>query len=203
MSNNLQALNLLTEQANPKMSTNQGTDLLGSFRRKLAQSRRLRALAERDPSTGLLRRSSFFERLSPWVLQPNQPFTLCLIELEQVQAIYRSYGSSIVEQILGVIGGVLASSFGMADVRGRYGAAAFSVALPGVVATQCAAAVRGVLSAIAELVFVDQEERDLSISCIAGVADFPFDGQTIEGLCKVAERKLWLAARRGAGEVVL
>jgi diguanylate cyclase len=178
--------------------------LLPYLKELLSRQRTMRYAADRDPTTGVLRRTVFFERLEAWRLsngkQPK-PFSLCLFELEDTETLYQRHGVAVVNQLIAVIGSILTASFGISDLRGRYDATMFAVAFPGATPPQCSASVEALLAGVAALEFYDEAGEPFSVSCSAGMSQSPQDGREVSTLCKSAERRLWRASRQGTSQL--
>jgi diguanylate cyclase (GGDEF)-like protein len=182
------------------------TELLPYLKEQLSQQRTMRYAADRDPTTGVLRRTVFSERIDAWLqasAKQPKPLSLCLLELQDTEQLYQRHGVAVVNQLIAVIGSILTASFGVADLRARYHTAMFAVAFPGALAAQCSHQVERLLYAIAALEFYDEEGHTFSISCSAGMSQYPRDSRELSALCKAAERKLWRAARQGTSQLFL
>jgi diguanylate cyclase (GGDEF)-like protein len=182
------------------------TKLLPCLKEQLSRQRIIRYTADRDPTTGLLRRPVFFERLGSWLSSNTKrpkPFSLCLFELKDTEELYRRHGVSVVNQLIAVIGSVLTASFGIADLRSRYQATMFAVAFPRMLAAQCSSSVEALLARVSALEFYDETGARFSISCSAGISQYPQDAREIGALCKSTERKLWRASRQGISQLCM
>jgi diguanylate cyclase (GGDEF)-like protein len=172
-----------------------------NFQARLAQLRQLKSISERN-ATGVLRREIFFQRLESWIrYSRGKSFVLCLIELNNAEALYRQHGSLAVSEVMGTIGRLLNRSFGIADIRGRYLSNSFIVAFPGVASAQCRIDVQKVLDEISSITF--HAEKSFSVSCSAGMSQHLLDEDSVELLCKSAERKLWIASRKGENQLCI
>ena len=182
------------------------TKLLPYLKEQLSRQRTMRSAADRDPTTGVLRRAVFFERLSAWLsssAKKPKPLSLCLFELQDTEELYQRHGVSVVTQLVAVIGSILTASFGIADLRGRYQTTMFAVAFPGMLAPQCSPSIEALLAGVSSLEFYDEAGAPFSVSCSAGLSQYPQDARELSALCKSAERKLWRASRQGLSQLFI
>jgi diguanylate cyclase (GGDEF)-like protein len=165
----------------------------------LYQRSQLRALeamraAVTDPLTGLGNRRRFDERLNEEVppSTPASPVSVCLLDVDGLKRINDRYGHPIGDLALAAVGARLASS----GEAFRLGGDEFALLLPGFEPEQA--------RLLIELVLVDLELEailDEAVNVSGGIAAFPRDGETPEGLVDRADEALYHAKRQAPGSV--
>jgi diguanylate cyclase (GGDEF)-like protein len=165
----------------------------------LYQRSQLRALeamraAVTDPLTGLGNRRRFDERLIEEVppSTPASSVSVCLLDVDGLKRINDRYGHPIGDLALAAVGARLASS----GEAFRLGGDEFALLLPGFEPEQA--------RLLVELVLVDLELEailDEAVNVSGGIAAYPRDGETPEGLIGRADEALYHAKRHAPGSV--
>jgi diguanylate cyclase (GGDEF)-like protein len=165
----------------------------------LYQRSQLRALeamraAVTDPVTGLGNRRRFDERLSDEVppSKPGSPVSVCLLDIDGLKSINDRYGHPIGDLALAAVGARLASS----GEAFRLGGDEFALLLPDVEPEQA--------RLLVELVLVDlalEAGLEEPVKVSGGIAAYPRDGETPQGLVDRADEALYHSKRHAPGSV--
>src|SRR5262249_52765572 len=132
----------------------------------------------------------------------RRSLSFSLIDLDGFKEVNDRYGHIAGDHVLGTFGRLLASRLRTEDGRGRWGGEEFAIVLPG----ENAETTQGVLDRlrreVAEIPFRSQSGGIFHVTFSAGVAVCPEDGETLEALLSVADRRLYSAKRAGRNRVM-
>lgn len=169
------------------------------------RSRLLRERAEKDALTSILLRRAFLERAGARLTEARRrarPLAIGLLDLDHFKKINDVRGHLIGDRVLASMGKLLARRFRPTDLRARWGGEEFIVAFP----EEDAETIEGVLSRFLDewssINFEDEAGHSFRVTFSAGVASFPADGDSLEALVRVADRRLYSAKKHGRGRVV-
>jgi diguanylate cyclase (GGDEF)-like protein len=162
----------------------------------IAQSR-----AATDALTGLPNRRSVDDTLRRMVAQADRtvcPLSIAVLDLDHFKLINDNYGHDRGDDVLAALAALLHQELRGSDFAGRSGGEEFVLFLPN---TDSAGAV-----ALAEKVRAGTQRLrvagvDHPITASFGVATFPDDATTADGLLRVADRALYQAKRMGRDRV--
>jgi diguanylate cyclase (GGDEF)-like protein len=165
----------------------------------LYQRSQLRALeamraAVTDPLTGVGNRRRFDERLNDEVppKRRGSPVSVCLLDVDDLKNINDHYGHPVGDVVLAAVGARLASS----GEAFRLGGDEFALLLPAVEPEQARLLVELVLVDLALEVGLDEP-----IKVSGGIAAYPRDEETPQGLVGRADEALYHAKRHAPGSV--
>lgn len=170
--------------------------------RDLNEMRRLERLAITDPVTGLTNHRFFQERMKEEAdrsLRHNRAFSLIMIDVDHFKAYNDKFGHPAGDQALFKLAQSIKKAMRGADTVSRYGGEEFGMILP---ETGKAAAVE-----VAERIRVAQQDsvvdpsRNYVFTLSIGVASFPDDAKTPEGLIEIADQALYRAKKKGRNRV--
>jgi diguanylate cyclase (GGDEF)-like protein len=88
------------------------------------------------------------------------------------------------------------------DLRARWGGEEFALAFPGQSAGTMRRAIEQLLEEFRNTEFSDEQGHAFSVSFSAGIAEYPYDGETMEELLRAADARLYEAKRAGRCHVV-
>jgi diguanylate cyclase (GGDEF)-like protein/PAS domain S-box-containing protein len=163
----------------------------------------LKEQAVRDPLTGLYNRRFLEETLARELSQAERtqsPVSVVIIDLDFFKSINDMHGHAVGDQVLESVGALLRASCRSGDAACRYGGEEFVVVLPG---ASLSDAVQRVDQWRQEFMVLRISSNDTEIVCTfsAGVATYPFDGQTIPELLTRADAALYTAKQNGRNQV--
>jgi diguanylate cyclase (GGDEF)-like protein len=148
----------------------------------------LRRLSVSDPLTGIANYRQLIERLEEEIersQRSGRSFSLLFLDLDGLKTINDRHGHLVGNRALCRVAEVLRISCRTIDTPARFGGDEFALVLP---ETEEAAAWQ-VGRRVAELLASDSERPSISVSL--GVAIYPQNGETAEGLLGAADRSLY------------
>jgi two-component system cell cycle response regulator len=173
--------------------------------RELEASRR--ALAEQattDPLTRLKNRRAFYQEGKHSLalsLRNNTPMSLMLLDLDHFKQINDTYGHQAGDKVLIAIAGLLARMSRAVDTVARVGGEEFAIVLPGTGRDGATVLAERIRTTIEKAPFQAHGEP-LTLTISIGVATYGTDAaDTIDGLLKVADRRLYTAKKEGRNRV--
>ena len=158
---------------------------------------RLGREARRDWLTGLLNRHRLDERLEHELERSRRtglPFSLLTADIDGFKAINDAAGHAAGDRTLAAVGELLRGELRMIDAAARVGGDEFVLLLPATAADGARRAAERVRGAAGAVATGDGSALRISI----GVAEFPADADTADGLLRAADQALY-AAKLGAG----
>lgn len=173
-------------------------------REKLLEER-LKALALRDPLTGLANRrylESMFGHAVAQAQRSSGELGIVYLDLDGFKPINDRLGHEAGDAVLCEIARRLTDAVRGQDVVARLGGDEFCVLVTQTGETgELVGLGRRILGLVAKPMALGEETARLG--CSIGVARFPYHGTTLDGLLKVADDAMYEAKRAGKGEVVL
>jgi len=163
-----------------------------ALKRELARLQVYRAMAYRDPLTGLWNRRYFEERLNEELSRSQRAglsrrFSVMVLDLNDFKATNDRYGHLVGDTVLKDVGDFLVTHLRHHDVACRTGGDEFSVLLPDLSADDCGHLVdrlrRGLDTANAA--------RRIPIALSLGTASWPEAGDTIDALMTRADEAMY------------
>ncbi|MFL5843820.1 MAG: HD domain-containing phosphohydrolase [Solirubrobacteraceae bacterium] len=156
---------------------------------------RQEALARRDPLTGLLNHREFHETLAAELERCRRrggaaAVSVVAFDLDRFKLINDTAGHAAGDRLLRSAAGALAGACRTSDHAFRVGGDEFALLLPDARPEQAGQVAERVRSAIASL----HDELDVSF----GIASWPEDGPTREGLLALADERLYAMKRSGS-----
>jgi len=125
----------LTEQTDARLRTFE--DRIGKLESEnldlLMQNRTLSEISARDALTGLYNRWYVMEKIDSEMnraLRHGSPMSVLMLDLDHFKRVNDSFGHSVGDEVLKVVGQVLRDSCRVYDVPGRYGGEEFCIVLP-------------------------------------------------------------------------
>ncbi len=169
----------------------------------------LKEMAIRDELTGLANRREMDRLLADEVnrcLRYGRAMSIILVDVDHFKAINDSYGHQAGDEVLRWLGDLIRQHIRLTDHAARYGGEEFAIFLPETLADQAFLVAQLLRSAVAAAPFIfarhDKQTMRISVTVSLGVAGFPDDADSDEGLVKAADRALYRAKRQGRNRAV-
>ena len=166
------------------------------YQRSAYQALRAMRLALTDPLTGLGNHRSFQERLQRELHRAEangEPFTLCMIDIDDFKRINDLFGHPAGDRILAQVGNRLRQN----GEAFRLGGDEFALLLPGLAADDALSTSSSVLARIATLELDDVG----SVTASAGIAGYPRQAFDRDELIRLADSALYWAKEHGKNRV--
>jgi diguanylate cyclase (GGDEF)-like protein/putative nucleotidyltransferase with HDIG domain len=166
------------------------------YQRSAYQALRAMRLALTDPLTGLGNHRSFQERLQRELHRAEangEPFTLCMIDIDDFKRINDLFGHPAGDRILAQVGNRLRQN----GEAFRLGGDEFALLLPGLAADDALSTSSSVLARIATLELDDVG----SVTASAGIAGYPGQAFDRDELIRLADSALYWAKEHGKNRV--
>jgi diguanylate cyclase (GGDEF)-like protein len=164
------------------------------------QSQRLRAelaaLARTDALTGLPNRRAFdevMEREFAGYQRHGRPLTLLALDIDHFKQVNDLWGHAVGDQVLSLLGGLLADLVRGTDTVGRIGGEEFAVLVPDCAAAPGLARAQELCQTIREI----SADWEYPITVSIGVATMPDDAVVPSGLHQAADAALYGAKAAG------
>lgn len=180
-------------------------ELLMRISSHLNRARSNRELAETDPLTGIANRrkaSELIDRLVRLARRSGEPLSLAVLDVDQFKQVNDSHGHAVGDEVLRGLAHFLTQSLRAEDVVGRWGGDEFVIASYGTTKSETANRLRDVIAAFASHKFSASDSNGaLTVSCSAGVAQFPADGSEADAVRAKADAALYHAKQGGRNRV--
>ncbi|SRR5712691_7140913 len=175
----------------------------------LMHNRTLSEISARDALTGLYNRWYVMEKIDSEMnraLRHGSPMSLLMLDLDNFKRVNDSFGHSVGDEVLKVVGQVLRDSCRVYDVPGRYGGEEFCIILPETRVgntTQVAERIRSRLASTK----LPVGDKSITVTASIGVAGM--DSVAEEGVVSAAalldraDRALYAAKHHGRNRVEL
>jgi len=158
--------------------------------------------ARTDALTGLLNHGTFRERLADCVAR-NEPFSLIMLDLDDFKSVNDALGHQAGDRFLHEVATAIVSAGRETDHVFRYGGDEFTVVLPGATAGAARRIAERVRTAISKVgrAGTPWHAEGVRVGASIGLATYPDDGQTADGMLLAADRACFVAKRRGRGGI--
>jgi diguanylate cyclase (GGDEF)-like protein len=171
--------------------------------------RQLEEKAAQDSKTGLLTAEEWRLRLVAELARNSRrrdPFGVLIIDLDRFKRVNDTYGHVAGDAVLRTVATTITSQLRAYDSVGRWGGEEFAVLLPQIPshgARDVAERIRTAVGALEVTVAIDETtHRITDLSASVGVASFPEDAATVDGLVHAADTAMYRAKRAGRNTVV-
>ena len=178
-------------------------------RRALAGLRerdRLRALATRDPLTGLANRrvmEETLERHCHEAARLGRPLAVALLDLDRFRDYNRRHGHLAGDRVLRALATVLEEGRRDADVACRFGGDEFVVILPAATAAEAIGRLEPLLQRLVEDPAAGDSRILEAITVSIGIAESPGDGTDPASLIAAADEAMYRAKQAGGDRICL
>jgi len=156
----------------------------------------LKAIAATDSLTGLANRRTFLDQLRSEISRSRRAraeFAIVLLDLNGFKAVNDVYGHAVGDQVLIRVGETLSQAVRRSDMVARFGGDEFILLLPEsnqAKTLEILDRLRGV-----SVVVPDRAGSRAQVNSSWGLAAWPHDGEDIERLLQVADRRLYAMKR--------
>lgn len=166
------------------------------LRREIARLEVYRAMAYRDPLTGLWNRRYFEDRLQEELSRsrragPQRRFSLMAIDLDDFKGVNDVHGHAGGDAVLREVGEFLIAHLRNHDIACRTGGDEFSVILPDLSVADCGSLVERLQSARA----ASNLNAAVPVSLSVGTASWPEAGDSMDELLAHADQAMYAAKR--------
>ena len=178
-------------------------------RRALAGLRerdRLRALATRDPLTGLADRrvmEEALERHCHEAARLGRPLAVALLDLDRFRDYNRRHGHLAGDRVLRALATVLEEGRRDADVACRFGGDEFVIILPAATAAEAIGRLEPLLKRLVEDPAAGDSHTLEAITVSIGIAESPGDGTDPAALIAAADEAMYRAKQAGGDRICL
>jgi two-component system, cell cycle response regulator len=172
-------------------------------REVLALNHRLAEQAIRDPLTGLYNRRHMEESLNRELLRARRnstPVSVIMCDIDHFKSINDRYGHQAGDKVLKTLGSVIRRRCRGSDIASRYGGEEFLLVLPGMPGEVAAEWAEETRVAIAETP-ISRSGKILRVTASFGVAVYPEDGTTADGIISSADSAQYAAKAAGRNQV--
>lgn len=180
-------------------------EFMARIKVRMERARLARERADRDALTGLLARRAFNDSMLGWLAEARRngrPVSICLIDLDHFKGVNDTYGHLAGDRVLVGLGRLLSQSFRTEDLRGRWGGEEFVVAFNNEGLASAREILNRARAEFSELAFEGDHGEVFQVTFSAGISTYPDDGETVEALMRVADRRLYLAKKAGRNMVM-
>jgi two-component system cell cycle response regulator len=168
----------------------------------------VRALAIRDPLTGLFNRRHFDAAmehiLARWRRDRSdaKPIAAIMFDLDRFGLLNNTYGHQAGDAVLKEFSGILLTRFRSADLVARYGGEEFVVVLEGSTLADAAKVAEDIRCDLESRVVRGPDHQEVRTTVSAGCAEIDPLNATKEALIETADHALFAAKRAGRNRVV-
>jgi len=163
------------------------------------QQDKLKLLAHYDPLTGLPNRELFADRFQQAIAHSKRneaPLAICFVDLDCFKAVNDSFGHGVGDSLLMEVARRITASVREGDTVSRQGGDEFVLLLANVESVeQCERVINRMLVSLAKPYVIDGRWHQITASC--GIALFPDDADSLEGLIKRSDQAMYYSKRHG------
>jgi len=163
-------------------------------------------MATIDGLTGLYNHRYFQERLQQEVARSSrygQECCLIMLDLDHFRIYNDLFGHVLGDEVLKKMGRLLLNCTRREDLVCRYGGAEFAVVLPQTGSSTARGVAERLRQAVEAALLEESTVNDANLTISLGVASFPSDGASPEGLIRRADVALAAAKQRGRNQTCL
>ncbi len=164
--------------------------------------RQLRDAAETDPVTGVYSHRHMQDRIRQETARAGRaglPLSVLMVDLDDFKRVNDVFGHQAGDRVLRTIAGALRAAVRTSDVVARYGGDEFVVLMPDTDAAEAAQVAARAREAVASRAHPMADGSEVRITCSAGLATFPIDGNNARRLLRSADAAMYAHKRARAG----
>ena len=172
-------------------------------------AKKVRELAVRDPLTGLYNLRELMRFLNYELIKSrryNHPFSLLMIDVDYFKVINDRYGHRTGDEVLQHVAEAILSNVRGCDLPARYGGDEFTIVLPETPARQGwlgAERLRKVVeNQSIQVTNINGTSEEIKVTMSIGVAEFPYDANSVETLIEMSDQALYQAKHQGRNRAV-
>lgn len=180
-------------------------ELKAEVQRRTALEQELKHQASTDPLTGLANRRAFelaAKRELARARRAQSPLSLALLDIDHFKRINDEHGHAAGDEVLRVVGRVLAECLRCEDCVGRVGGEEFAVMLPGAALSEAREVLQRVLARLASTTVQAGPQR-IAVTATVGLAQCSAGGASLEALLSSADAALYAGKREGRNRVMV
>jgi diguanylate cyclase (GGDEF)-like protein len=165
---------------------------------------RAKLLAETDELTSLLNLRGFAiaaNRLFAQALRHDRASSVLMIDSDNLKSINDAHGHEAGNHLLRHLARAIQAELRFTDIAARYGGDEFIVLLPETPAQGAMEVAERIRNRVAETP-LELDHRRIVSSVSIGIASYPEDGRTLDGLAAHADRALYAAKQEGRNKTV-
>jgi diguanylate cyclase (GGDEF)-like protein len=163
--------------------------------------RQLRDAAETDPVTGVYSHRHLQDRIRQETARAGRagsPLSVLMIDLDDFKHINDVFGHQAGDRVLRSIAGTLRAAVRTSDVVARYGGDEFVVLMPDTGAEEAASVAARARDAVSAQAHPMTDGSEVHVTCSAGLAIFPRDGNSARRLLRSADAAMYAQKRARA-----
>ncbi len=167
------------------------------LRKEISRLQAYRAMAYRDPLTGLWNRRFFEERLREEISRSqragsSRKFSVMIVDINEFKEINDTHGHQMGDRLLKWVGAFLVDHLRTHDVPCRTGGDEFAVLLPDLSSEDCGR----IINRLRDQLATANTGRDIPVSLSLGTASWPENGSAAELLIARADEAMYADKRR-------
>lgn len=161
--------------------------------------------ARLDSLTGVYNHGYFLKALTDQAeeaLQSQKPLSLIMLDIDYFKQYNDTYGHLVGDRILNSLCAAIQHNIKQTDAVGRWGGEEFVISLPGATGRQAVQIARRIGETMRGLRVEDRDHNTVPIPTVSqGIAVFPGEADEIYRLIDVADKRLYVAKRRGRNQI--
>ncbi len=181
-------------------------DLIVSLLERVAElTHRLKEQAVVDALTGLYNRNyleQFVNKIISFLQRHKFPLSVAMIDIDDFKLINDTFGHKKGDEVLRTLGAIVKSSIRKSDVAIRYGGEEILIIFPNTEKEYAAWVVKRIKEELRQRDF----GLDRPVTFSAGIAGYPEDVDglaSLDSLIEIADKRLYLAKRKGKNRIEL
>ena len=171
-----------------------------------SRARGLRLSSIRDNLTGLLNRAHFEERLKMELMRQSRthrPLALAIIDVDQFKRVNDSAGHLAGDEVLREVAARLTRTVRRTDLSARFGGDEFALAFIDTSVADAAAKLEEIRQTVSATPIPLRIHAVVTITCSAGIAVAPLDGNDATTLVSIADTRLLAAKNAGRDRLMV
>jgi diguanylate cyclase (GGDEF)-like protein len=171
-----------------------------------SRTRTLGRSSIRDDLTGLLNRPHFEQRLATELMRSSRsrrPLALVMIDVDRLQRVNDTVGHPAGDEVVREVAARLTMTMRRSDLCARFDGDEFALAFVDTSVADAVAKAEGIRRAVAATPISLRIRGVVTISCSAGVAAAPLDGEDAKTLMRIAHARLSAAKNSGRDRLMI